>query len=86
MGELALVGDHSTVPLTRISCNTVFFKSQKTRKVGTLPESEIDKLITYLFCYTKISKSLDQAKLVPVVLVSDIANNHNTQNQLHIKM
>mgnify|MGYP001333658055 CR=1 FL=1 len=36
MGELALVGDHSTVPLTRVSCNTVFSKSQKTRKVGTL--------------------------------------------------
>ena len=36
MGELALVGDHSTVPLTRISCNTVFSKSQKTRKAGTL--------------------------------------------------
>ena len=28
MGELALVGDHSTVPLTRISCNTFFSKSQ----------------------------------------------------------
>ena len=36
MGELALVGDHSTVPLTRVSCNTVFSKSQKTRKAGTL--------------------------------------------------
>ena len=35
MGELALVGDHSTVPLTRISCNTVFSKSQNERKVGT---------------------------------------------------
>ena len=35
-GELALVGDHSTVPLTRVSCNTVFSKSQKTRKAGTL--------------------------------------------------
>ena len=36
MGELALVGDHSTVPLTRISCNTVFSKSQNARKAGTL--------------------------------------------------
>ena len=36
MGELALVGDHSTVPLTRISCNTVFSKSQNACKVGTL--------------------------------------------------
>ena len=36
MGELALVGDHSTVPLTRVSCHTVFSKSQKTRKAGTL--------------------------------------------------
>ena len=36
VGELALVGDHSTGPLTRISCNTVFSKSQKTRKAGTL--------------------------------------------------
>ena len=36
MGELALVGDHSTVPLTRISCNTVFSKSQNPRKAGTL--------------------------------------------------
>ena len=36
MGELALVGDYSTVPLTRISCNTVFSKSQNARKVGTL--------------------------------------------------
>ena len=35
-GKLALVGDHSTVPLTRVSCNTVFSKSQKTRKAGTL--------------------------------------------------
>ena len=31
-----LVGDHSTVPLTRVSCNTVFSKLQKTRKAGTL--------------------------------------------------
>ena len=36
MQVLALVGDHSTVLLTRISCNTVFSKSQKTRKAGTL--------------------------------------------------
>ena len=36
MGELALVGDHSTVPLTRVSCNTGFFKSQNARKAGTL--------------------------------------------------
>ena len=36
MGELALVGDHSTVPLTRVSCNTVFSKSQNARKAGTL--------------------------------------------------
>ena len=36
MGELALVGDHSTVPLTRVSRNTVFSKSQKTRKARTL--------------------------------------------------
>ena len=35
MGELALVGDHSTVPLTRISCNTVFSKSQNPRKAGS---------------------------------------------------
>ena len=39
MGELALVGDHSTVPLTRVSCNTVFSKSPKTRKAGTLCNS-----------------------------------------------
>jgi hypothetical protein len=31
-----LVGDHSTVPLTRVSCNTVFSKSQNVRKAGTL--------------------------------------------------
>ena len=31
-----LVGDQSTVPLTRISCNTVFSKSQNARKAGTL--------------------------------------------------
>ena len=36
VGELALVGDHSAVPLTQISCNTVFFKSQNARKTGTL--------------------------------------------------
>ena len=36
MGELALVGDHSTVPLTRVSCNTVFSKSQNPHKAGTL--------------------------------------------------
>ena len=35
-GILALVGDHSTVPLTWISCNTVFSKSQNARKAGTL--------------------------------------------------
>ena len=40
MGELALVGDHSTVPLTRVSCNTVFSKSQKTCKAGTLCTSQ----------------------------------------------
>ena len=33
---LALVGDHSTVPLERISCNTFFSKSQNARKTGTL--------------------------------------------------
>ena len=36
MGELALVGDHNTVPLTRVSYNTVFSKSQNARKAGTL--------------------------------------------------
>ena len=36
MGELSLVGDHSTVPLTRISCSMVFSKSQNARKAGTL--------------------------------------------------
>ena len=36
VGILALVGDHSTVPLTQISCNTVFSKSQNARKAGTL--------------------------------------------------
>ena len=36
VGILALVGDHSTVPLTQISCNTIFSKSQNERKVGTL--------------------------------------------------
>ena len=36
MGESALVEDHSTVPLTQISCNTVFSKSQNARKAGTL--------------------------------------------------
>ena len=36
VGISALVGDHSTVPLTRISCNTIFSKSQNARKVGTL--------------------------------------------------
>ena len=36
VGELVLVGDHSTVPLTRISCNTVFSKSQNPCKAGTL--------------------------------------------------
>ena len=35
-GELALVGDHSTVPLTRISCNTVFSKYQNVHKAVTL--------------------------------------------------
>ena len=41
-GILVLVGDHSTVPLTRVSCNTVFSKSQKTRKAGTLCSLEQD--------------------------------------------
>ena len=36
VGDLAVVGDCSTVPLTQISCNTVFSKSQNARKVGTL--------------------------------------------------
>ena len=36
VGDLALVGDHSTVPLTPISYNTVFSKSQNVRKAGTL--------------------------------------------------
>ena len=34
--------------------------------------------LTYFF-YTKMSKTLHQAKLGSVVLVSDIAKNHNTQ-------
>ena len=33
---LVLVGDYNTVPLTRISCNTVFSKYQNARKEGTL--------------------------------------------------
>ena len=36
VGDLVLVGDHITVPLTRISCNTIFSKSQNERKAGTL--------------------------------------------------
>ena len=36
VGILALVGDHSTVPLTQVSCNTVFSKSQNACKAGTL--------------------------------------------------
>ena len=36
MRELVLVGDHSRVPLTQISRNTVFSKSQNARKAGTL--------------------------------------------------
>ena len=36
VGNLALVGDQSTVPLTQISCNPVFFKSQNPCKAGTL--------------------------------------------------
>ena len=36
VGELALVGDHSTVPLTRVSCNTFFSKSQNAQKAETL--------------------------------------------------
>ena len=56
MGELALVGDHSTVPLTRVSGNTVFSKSQKTRKAGTLCTNEatfLDKLgISYFSLVT----------------------------------
>ena len=36
VGILALVGDHSTVPLTRISCNTFFSKSQNVRKAENL--------------------------------------------------
>ena len=35
-GGISISGDHSTVPLTQISCNTVFSKSQNARKVGTL--------------------------------------------------
>ena len=40
-GILALVGDHITVPLTRVSCNTVFSKSQNPRKAGTLCRQNI---------------------------------------------
>ena len=36
VGGLAVVGDCSTVPLTQISCNTVFSKSQNARKAETL--------------------------------------------------
>ena len=32
MGEFSLVGDHSAVPLTRISCNRFFSKSQNAHK------------------------------------------------------
>ena len=35
-GIFAVVGDCSTVPLTQISCNTVFSKSQKAPKARTL--------------------------------------------------
>ena len=48
MGELALVGNHSTVPLTQISCNTVFSKSQNARKAGTLSTGNFnDKYDSY---------------------------------------
>ena len=35
MGGLALVGDHSTVLLTRILCKTIFFKCQNPCKART---------------------------------------------------
>ena len=44
-----------------------------------MDRSRKKNMLTYFFCYTKMSKSLDQAKLGSVVLVSDIAKNHNTQ-------
>ena len=51
MGELALVGDHSTVPLTRVSCNTVFSKSQNARKAGTLCTCYVSKVWWFVFIW-----------------------------------
>ena len=41
MGGLALVGDHSTVPLTRVSYNMVFSDFQNARKAGTLCSGDL---------------------------------------------
>ena len=40
VGDFRVSRGISTVPLTQISCNTVFFKSQNARKVGTLCRSQ----------------------------------------------
>jgi hypothetical protein len=36
VGDFHISRGFTTVPLTRISCNTVFSKSQNERKAGTL--------------------------------------------------
>ena len=55
MGELALVGNHSTVPLTQISCNTVPKWNQNARKAGTLCNKYFKGLfVKYRFGQEKI--------------------------------
>ena len=55
------------------------FRNLKLNDFRYMDRSRKKNMLTYFFCYTKMSKSLDQAKLGSVVLVSDIAKNHNTQ-------
>ena len=70
MGELALVVDHSTVPLTRVSCNTVFSKSQKTRKAGTLCISENGRHISKIIFTSKLHMFISRWGEMSVVLTA----------------
>ena len=57
VGDLAVVGDHITVPLTRISCNTVFSKSHNVPKAGTLCKRQIKWKINPDFCGLRPSRN-----------------------------
>ena len=56
VGDLVVLGDCTTVPLTRISSNTIFSKSQNARKSGTLCNMNISPRDLYIMTLCRKGK------------------------------